>query len=184
VPQEHEEKKTQSLLAAMLTRPPNALVIQTRNPLIRRDLDIIKELSTGCELWVSITVETDMERIPGLPPHATSPAKRIDTLRLFRNAGVKTQATVSPLLPIENPELFAHRLDEACDRVIVDHYEIGDGSPGGFRTKRTQFPSLLEQAGYREWNKLEKLWEIRDIFAAVLGPERVLVSKEGFNAVG
>jgi hypothetical protein len=30
----------------------------------------------------------------------------------------------------------------------------------------------------------EKLWEIRDILAGVLGEDRVLVSADGFNAVG
>lgn len=82
-----------------------------------------------------------------------------------------------------DPYRLARQLDQACDRVIVDHYEIGDGSRHGFRTKRTEFPRLLEQAGYPEWCKLDKLWEIRDIFSSVLGRERVLVSKDGFNAV-
>jgi hypothetical protein len=41
------------------------------------------------------------------------------------------------------------RLDAACDRVIVDHYLIGDGSKNGLRTKRTNFPQLLGGLGFR-----------------------------------
>jgi hypothetical protein len=42
---------------------------------------------------------------------------------------------------------------------------------------------LLVTAGYAEWTRLEKLWEIRDVMIEVLGQDRVLVSCEGFNAV-
>ena len=63
-------------------------------------------------------------------------------------------------------------LDAACDRVILDHYLIGDGSPGGWRTRRTGFPERLAAAGFGEWNGLDKLHEVRDLLASVLGPGR------------
>jgi hypothetical protein len=125
-----------------------------------------------------------MERIPGFPPHASSPVKRIETLRRFRSRGILTQATVSPLLPLSDPRKFAQELDSACDRVIVDHYLIGDGSPNGWRTQRTNFPELLERAGFGVWNSLEKLAEVRVTLEEVLGRERVLIGCAGFNSVG
>jgi len=124
-----------------------------------------------------------MDPVPGFPPHASRPAKRLETLTHFREAGIATQATVSPLMPLADPLTFAHALDTACDRAIMDHYLLGDGSHGA-RTRRTNFLELLEQAGLGEWSKLEKFWEVRDLLASVLGDERVLVSAEGFNAVG
>jgi DNA repair photolyase len=184
VPQEATLRLVPLLLEEMLSRPPDVLVVQTRNPLVGRDIDLIYELSRRCEVWLSVTVETDMERVPGLPPHATSPKRRIGTLRAFKDRGVQTQATVSPLLPLADAERFARDLGEACDRVIVDHYLLGDGSPGGLRTKQTDFPRLLEEAGFSEWNRIEKFWEVKAAFDRVLGPERVLVSSEGFNKVG
>ncbi len=168
----------------MLERPPDVLVIQTHATLIERDIDIIDELSRRCKLWVSITVETDRDELPpAFPRHASPPLRRIETLARFRCRGIPTQATVSPLLPLSNPIAFARRLDSACDRVILDHYLIGDGSKNGLRTKRTGFAELLAAAGFGEWNGLEKLWEVRDVMVGVLGSERVLVSCEGFNAV-
>jgi hypothetical protein len=86
-------------------------------------------------------------------------------------------------MPLADPETFALALDAACDRVIIDHYLLGDGSHGA-RTRRTNFIELLEQAGFGEWSRIEKMWEIRGFLAYVLGSERVLVSSEGFNAVG
>src|SRR5262249_39816619 len=137
---------TRTLLEEMHDRPPDTLVIQTHALLIHRDFTFIHALAQKCELWVSITVETDLEQIPGFPPHASSPGKRIALLKEFRDAGVHTQATIRPLLPIENLTTFAARRDAACARVIVDHFLLGDGSPTGLRTKRTNVMPLLEQA--------------------------------------
>jgi len=76
--------------------PPDILVIQTHTILVSRDMDLIQELARQCELWVLITVETDMDPVPGFPPHASPPAKRLETLTRFRNAGVQSQAAISP----------------------------------------------------------------------------------------
>lgn len=120
-------------------------------------------------------------------PDRLDPAKdlldRIKVLSQFYVAGVPAQATISPLMPIEDPYKFAESLSAACHRVIVDHYLIGDGS-GGLRTRRTDFIQRLEEAGFSEWTKLEKLWGIREILCSVLGEGRVLVSCEGFNSAG
>jgi hypothetical protein len=94
------------------------------------------------------------------------------------------RAVIGPLLPLADPLGFARRLDAACDRVILDHYLIGDGSPGGWRTRKSGFPEQLAAAGFGEWNDLAKLHEVRDLLADVLGASRVLVGCEGFNAVG
>lgn len=150
--------------------------------LIHRDLKVIKKLCEYCKVWVSITVETDMDPIPGFPKHAFPPLKRLDTLKAFKIEGISTQATISPLMPLADSIKFSHSLDEACDRVILDHYLIGDGS-NGLRTKRTDFVDMLVSNGYSEWTKIEKLWEIRDLFQSVLGKSRILISRDGFNAV-
>jgi DNA repair photolyase len=184
-PHEATLKLTRGLLEEMLVRTPDVLVVQTRNPLVTRDLDLLLPLSTRCELWVSMTVETDYERAQdlGLPPHATPVAKRVEALRALKDAGVPAQAAVSPLLPLRDPEAFARRLGEASDRVVIDHYLLGDGA-NGLRTKRTGFPAILEAAGLGEWNTLAKFEEVKRVFERVLGPSRVNISTAGFNNVG
>lgn len=184
IPQEKALKLTRALLHEMRDRTPDVLVIQTHHTMIERDIDLIADLAARAEVWVSITVETDMEHIPGFPPHASSPACRLDVLEAFRARGIPTQATISPLLPLANPSAFARRLDAASDRVILDHFLIGDGSPGGWRTRRTGFPERLDAAGFGDWNDVSKLHEVRALLAAVLGEGRVLTSCEGFNTVG
>jgi DNA repair photolyase len=182
LPQEATLGVTRGLLEAMLERAPDVLVVQTRSPLVARDLDLLVALSARCAVWLSMTVETDQDPVPGLPRHATPIARRLEALEAFRAAGVPTQAAVSPVLPIGDLPGFAARLDAACDRVIVDHYLLGDGSHG-LRTRRTPFVDLLVAGGHERWTRLEVLEEVRAGLAARLGEARVLVSCDGFNAV-
>jgi DNA repair photolyase len=182
VPQEKSLGLTAELLEKMISRPPDVLVIQTHSTLIGRDLHLIKKLSGLCQVWVSMTVETDLDPVPGFPPHTFPPLQRLGTLKAFKDKGIQTQTTVSPLLPLKNPIGFAQGIGEASHRVILDHFLIGDGS-NGKRTLRTDFVKRLNTGGYSEWAKLEKLWEVRNIFQTVLGDKRVLVSQEGFNSV-
>lgn len=184
IPQEKSLELTRRLLEEMLDRPPDVLVLQTHTTLVARDIDLIEAISARCRTWVSITVETDMDDPPaGFPRHASHPSQRLETLALFRSRGVPAQATVSPLMPLSDPAEFARRLDVACDRVILDHYLIGDGSKNGLRTRRTRFADMLDAAGYGDWNRIEKLWEVRDVVKQSMGDDRVLLSCEGFNTV-
>lgn len=58
-----------------------------------------------------------------------SPARRIGALAAVRAAGITSVGVVSPLLPLAEPRRFAEALAQACDRVILDHYLVGDGIP-------------------------------------------------------
>ena len=59
--------------------------------------------------------KSTLVQLPGFPPHASRPARRLDTLKRFHDDGVQTQATVSPLMPLADPQAFARALDIACD---------------------------------------------------------------------
>lgn len=183
LPQEKTLGVTRQLLEAMCERPPDLIVIQTRSPLILRDSDLISRLSELTNVWVSITVETDMDSIPGFPSYATPIGQRLEALSDFRKRGVRTRATVSPLLPVRDIPQFAETLGRAADSVTLDHYLLGDGSPGGLRTRRTRFPQMICDAGFAEWNTLEKFWAVVEVFRSVLGSERVLTSRDGFNTL-
>ncbi len=183
-PQERTDRRTCRLLEEMLDRPPDRLVIQSHTPLVVDDVSLLTQLQQKCQLQLNITVETDKIELPkGFPRHAYSPSVRIAALRTLRAAGLPTVATVSPLLPLDDPLKFAQDLEGACDRVVLDHYLLGDGSPDGQRTKQTRLPLLLESTGYAEWTSLDRFEEVVRIFRDVLGRDRVGVSREGFNTV-
>jgi len=179
VPQERRLRVTQRILQAVAADPPEFFVLQTHTPGPLRDLDLLERFRD--RVAVHISVETDRDSIPGLPPHAYSPARRLDALRRIKAAGLRAVGVVAPLLPLRDTEAFARALDQSCTSVIVDHYLVGDGSRDGARTKRRGLPARLVEAGFEAWTRLESLHETVAVFRRVLGDERVGVSKDGFN---
>ncbi|MHC4407942.1 MAG: radical SAM family protein [Planctomycetota bacterium] len=176
VPQEKRLRITRGILEAMVEQPPEFLALQTHTPHPLRDLELLGELPCA----VQITVETDRASIPGLPPHAYSPAARRDALRRIKDAGVDAVGVVAPLLPLADPKGFAAMLDDSCSRIILDHYLLGDGSKNGARTKRRGLPAILEEQGLAEWTGLAPFEEFAELCRHLLGAERVGISREGF----
>jgi DNA repair photolyase len=187
VPQEAGLGITRSLLEAMVDLAPDLLVLQTHTPGPLRDQALLERLARKARLLVQITVETDLERIPGLPPHATPLGARLAALATLRAAGIATVAVASPLLPLGDERSFATRLGASADGVILDHWLLGDGSRDGARTRRKRshapptLPEALEAAGQGEWNTLESFRRVIAVFEEILGRARVGVSQEGFR---
>jgi len=143
VPQESRFRVSESVLTAMLTEPPDVLILQTHSHLVERYVDLLQDLSQQTELRVHISIETDRESFPGLPPHASPVQRRLDACRTLKKAGLRTVVTVSPLLPIAQPQTFFGRIAEVADAVVIDHFILGDGSDSGHRTWRTQLPEAM-----------------------------------------
>ncbi|HEY3175344.1 MAG TPA: hypothetical protein VGK94_06225 [Candidatus Polarisedimenticolia bacterium] len=188
VPQERSYRVTRGILERMRLRPPDLLVLQTHTPNPLWDIDLIEDLSRRFPLAVQVSVETDREKMgPPFPPHAYPVAERLSALARMKARGIETVAAVSPLWPIDDVEGFAHRLDEACAFVVVDHYLVGDGSRDGSRTRRRlalagrSFPDLLMEAGFEPWTRIEALDRVVAVFRRVLGAARVGVSSEGYH---
>ena len=102
-------------------------------------------------------------------------------MKHFRQEGIPTQAAVAPLMPLDDPMKFAAALEKAADRIVLDHYLIGDGSAHGFRTRKTGLESILRDNGYAAWTTLDKFQELVHVMERVLGKNRVLVGQAGFN---
>jgi len=145
VPQEFRYGVTRSLLQAMLELPPDELVLQTHSPRVAEYRDLLLSLAAVCRVRVHVSIETDRESLPGLPPHAASVSRRLEACAALKEAGLSTVVTVSPLLPIESPARFFERIAAVADAVVIDHFIEGDGSPDGSRTFRTPLPEALRE---------------------------------------
>lgn len=177
-PQERRFGVTRSVLAAMCDRPPDGLIVQTHSPLVVEALDVLEPLSRRCRLRVHVSIETDRERLPGLPPPASPVARRFDAARALRDAGLRVVVTVAPLLPIADPTRFFARVADCADAVVLDHYIGGDGSANGARTLRTPLPRAMAAVdpdsvalAYRD-----RMIEVAERFL----PGRVGVGADGF----
>jgi DNA repair photolyase len=108
----------------ILTRNSWPVVIQTRSPLVLRDLDIIRD-APGIEVGFSITTADD--RIRQLfEPHAPPIEDRVRALDELRRAGVRTYAMIAPMLP--GAGQLAGLLKGKVDYVFIDrmNYHYAD----------------------------------------------------------
>jgi DNA repair photolyase len=142
-PQESRLGVTRQVLEAMLERPPDGLIVQTHSPRVIEVCDVLTRLSARCPLRCHVSIESDRDRLPDLPPPASTVAARFAAAEVLKQAGLEVIVTVSPLLPIANPEQFFARVARAADGVVLDHFIGGDGSPLGSRTCRTALPAAM-----------------------------------------
>jgi DNA repair photolyase len=92
------------------------IVIQTRSPLVLRDLDLLRR-AQDCEVGLSITTADDgIRRLfePGAPPIG----ERLRALDELHAAGIRTYVMIAPILPEAEdlPEALAGKVD----RVLLD----------------------------------------------------------------
>lgn len=142
-PQETRFGVTRAVLEAMAELPPDELIVQTHSHRVAEAADVLQEVASRSDLRVHVSIETDLERLPGLPPHASPVEARFQAARRLKDAGLRVIVTVSPLLPISEPERFFARVAEVADGVVLDHFIGGDGSPEGSRTRRTALPTAM-----------------------------------------
>jgi DNA repair photolyase len=109
----------------ILARNSWPVIIQTRSPLVLRDLDIIRD-AREFEVGFSITTADDRIRElfePGAPPIPD----RIEALEELHKAGIRTYAMIAPVLP--GAEGLAALLKGKIDYVLIDrmNYHYADG---------------------------------------------------------
>ncbi len=177
-PQESTYGVTASVLRVMIEAPPDRLIVQTHSPLVFEVLETLQALNARCEMRVHMSIESDRDRLPGLPGPFASVKRRMDAIGRVREAGIYSVVTVSPLLPIRDPHGFFHDLAEVADAVVIDHFIGGDGSRDGSRTRRTALPKAM-----REVEPASVGIEYRDAMAEIAArhfPGRVGIGPDGF----
>lgn len=175
-PIERKWRLTRGCLEVLVQHPPAFLTVQTRSPLVLRDVDLLARIPSA---RVSVTITTDDERVRRLlEPNAPSIALRVGALARLRAAGVPTQAAVSPLLPCD-PKRLAALLEPVADRIVIDDFFRGDGA-GGRRSRAALVQ--LRAAGYAAWAEPGYADAAIEIFRNVFGTQRIGVSAKGFAA--
>jgi DNA repair photolyase len=100
------------------------VIIQTRSPLVLRDIDIIKEIK-NIEVGFSITTADDSIR-KLFEPQAPPIGERLRALDELHRTGIKTYAMIAPILP--GAETLAKALSGKVDYIMVDrmNYNYAD----------------------------------------------------------
>lgn len=181
VPQEGRFGVTKALLEAMIEEPPDILIVQTHSRRVTGYLDLYDRLRTVTELRFHLSIESDRDRLPGLPAPACSVASRFRAATVLKEAGHRVVVTVAPLLPIGEPVRFFERIAEVADAVVIDHFIEGDGTRDGRRTLRSALPQAMAAI---DPESVTLAYRDRMVgVARSVMPGRVGVSAEGFAGV-
>jgi DNA repair photolyase len=92
------------------------VIVQTRSPLVLRDMDILKE-AKNFEVGLTITTaDDDIRKL--FEPNAPPIRERLRTLDELHRSGIKTYAMIAPILP--GAEVLAKALEGKVDYILVD----------------------------------------------------------------
>ncbi len=109
---------TRALLEVLLLAFPARLHLQTRSPHVVRDIDLLQKFGDTLDVGISVPTDSDVVR-KAFEPRAPSIARRLKAARQLTEAGIKTTATVAPLLP-GTPKRLARLLAPCVNRAWVD----------------------------------------------------------------
>jgi DNA repair photolyase len=134
IPAERSLELSRGILEALVCHQP-LLLVQTRGPLVVRDIDLLKQFDA---VRVNMSIPTDSEEIrKAFEPKAPPLEQRWQAIEKVKAAGIPVGICATPLLPLEDVESFVERLVGFQPDVLVvqDFHDSGGGfgadtSPG------------------------------------------------------
>jgi DNA repair photolyase len=150
-PAEAEAEMMPQILDALIASPPRVFAVQTRGPLVLRDLDRLRELAARTTVRVSVSITTNRDEVRRLYEPLCAPIEeRLAVVRALRRAGIETYATLAPLLPCD-PEALARSAIEASGRDLIgDPLHVRSVKPHG-ATTRAEAWRVSEVNGFEAW---------------------------------
>ncbi len=160
---------TRGILEALIPHQPR-LVVQTRGPLVVRDIDLLSQFDS---LRVNISIPTDSELVrQAFEPKAPPLERRWQAICELRAAGIPIGICVTPTLPIEDMNPFAARLVEAnADVLVLQDFHDASGRFGADTS-----PKAMDLARSLGWNSSR----YREFFQRVRSRAQVYEGETGF----
>lgn len=165
---------TRDILKELIKYHEVRLVIQTRSPLVTRDIDLFKQFKV---LQVNMTVTTDSERVRKVfEPLCPGNKQRLDAIKEVNDAGIQSCITMTPLLPVESPEDFGKSLlDTGIKNFIIQPFHQDRGKfTAGTREEAVKL--------FKEYNwTTERYKEVEKIIRGYI-PD-IGIGKDGFKPI-
>jgi len=146
-PAEEQQRLMPDILRAVADAPPRAFVIQTRGPLVLRDLDLLR----AARARVSFSVTTDREDVRRIfEPHCAPIEDRWRVIAELREAGIPTTATLAPILPCDPEALVSRALRETDGAIVSDPFHVRAVKRSGATTRDAAL-AICRRHGWEEW---------------------------------
>lgn len=128
LPAERSLLLTRGILEALLPHQPR-LAVQTRGPLVVRDLDVLRQFN---KVRVNVSIPTDSEHVrQAFEPKAPPLDLRWQALADLTAEGVPVGVCVTPTLPVLDADAFAARIAALRPAVVVtQHFHEAAGGFG------------------------------------------------------
>lgn len=168
LPAERSLALTRGILERLVDHQPRVL-IQTRGPLVVRDIDVLRQFRS---LRVNMSIPTDDgDVIKAFEPKAPPLERRWQALRDLRDEGVAVGVCVTPMLPLRDPAAFVERIVELNPAVVVaQHFHEAKsafGADTGERARQELLNRRWTEADYRRC--VERLRERLTVYEAEAG---------------
>jgi DNA repair photolyase len=177
-PAERSLMLTRGILEALIEHQPR-LTVQTRGPLVARDIDVLKHFKS---LRVNLSIPTDSEIVrQQFEPKAPPLEKRWEAMRELREGGIPVGVCVTPTLPIEDIDAFAKRIAAFKPDVLVcqDFHDSGGmfGADTGEGARKLLAQIKWGPKNYRQFvDRLRKDGQVYEGEAGFFPPPKVEVA--------
>ena len=154
-PVERRERSMPGILRALIARPPAAFVVQTRGPLILRDVVLLLRLAEKTRLRVSFSITTNRDDVRRrYEPRCEPIDERLRAVRALEAAGIRTFCTLAPILPCDPAALADLALAASAGDVIGDPLHSRAVKRYG-ATTRAEAERVSAAGGFERWHEPE-----------------------------
>lgn len=161
LPQEEKFCRTRALLEELQASGVR-LSIATKSDLVLRDLDLIKTFKDARVSWSVNTLDEDFRKDMD---NAASIERRLDAMKIFHDAGVRTTCFISPIFPgITDVKAIIERVKGQCNLIWLENLNLRGSFKGSIldyiREKHPELTGLYEEIyikgelGY--WQSLDR----------------------------
>lgn len=150
-PAEATERLMPALLEAVAAHPPRVFVIQTRGPLILRDLALLQAAAKKTTIRVSFSVTTDREDVRRIfEPHCASIEERWHAIETLQAAGIETSLAIAPVLPSNPAAVIERAIHASKGPIIADPLHVRAVKRSGATTRAAAI-SICDRHGWNDW---------------------------------
>jgi DNA repair photolyase len=151
-PAEADARIMPGILEALWEAPPLVFTLQTRGPLVLRDLELISRLASKTRVRVSFSITTNRDDVRKLYEPLCAPiAERLDVVRVLRAAGIEAYVTLAPILPCDPEELARLAIEASGRDLIGDPLHTRVAKPRGATTREAAL-HVSEKQGFETWH--------------------------------
>lgn len=132
----------------------NPVGVITKSAMIRRDIDVLQELSGKASLGVFFTIPfTDVETSKAVEPYAPLPNARFGAMKALADAGITVGIAIAPVIPglsTDIPELLKRAKDAGATQAFINMLRLpGSVAPYFEERLRATLPTKAERVLHR-----------------------------------